>query len=69
MSKSKFIYSGTEVVTDDLRVAFVEQFESVERIVIRYHNRAWPFPEWDVKTRKQLTVAELHYDDSSIALF
>lgn len=53
-----FLYSGTEVVTNDLRIAFVEQFNHDNTVTIRYHNPLWPFPEWDVKSRKQLTPVE-----------
>ena len=64
MTKTKFLFSGTEVVTDDLRIAFVDTFHSPERVDIRYHNPRWPFPEWDVKSRKQLKVVELPVDDA-----
>lgn len=55
MSKGKFLFSGTEVITDDLRVAFVETYHSPQRVDVRYHNKLWPFPEWDMKLRSQLT--------------
>ena len=58
MSKSQFLFSGTEVVTIDKRIAFVDQYLSAEQVVIRYHNPPWPFPEWDTKTRKQLKPVE-----------
>lgn len=62
MSKAKFLHSGTEVITNDRRIGIVEQFQSEQRIIIRYHNRVWPFPEWDVKSRRQLTIVDPVYD-------
>lgn len=62
--KLGFLYCGTEVVTDDMRIAVVDTHHSGDNVVIRYHNPLWPFPEWDSKTRKQLTPIEREFEEA-----
>lgn len=66
MAKKKlsFLFVGTEVVTNDLRIAVVDMHHSNERVVIRYHNPLWPFPEWDEKRRAELTPVEIEYEEA-----
>lgn len=62
--KLGFLYQGTEVVTDDMRIAVVDMHYSNDNVAIRYHNPLWPFPEWDNKTRKQLTPLEHEFEEA-----
>lgn len=62
--KLSFLYSGTEVVTDELRIAFVEIHNANNTVAIRYHNPLWPFPEWDTKRRDQLTPVPFEYEEA-----
>lgn len=62
--KLSFLYSGTEVVTDEYRIAVVDMHHSNDNVAIRYHNPLWPFPEWDKKTRKQLTPVEYEIEEA-----
>jgi len=59
-----FLHEGTEVVTDELRIAIVDTQWSNNHIKIRYHYQHWPFPEWDVKSRCQLTRVPIQYDEA-----
>ena len=59
-----YLPMGVEVVTDELRVAVVDAYHTETRIAIRYHNPLWPFPEWDIKTRCQLTPVPIQYEDA-----
>lgn len=62
--KLSFLYCGTEVVTNDLRIAVVDAHHSNERVVIRYHNPLWPFPEWDEKRRIDLVPVQIEYEEA-----
>jgi len=62
--KLGFLYQGTEVVTDDMRIAVVDMHYSNDNVAVRYHNPLWPFPEWDSKTRKQLTPVEREFEEA-----
>jgi len=66
MGKKKltFLYSGTEVVTNDLRIAFVDMHHNNDRVAIRYHNPLWPFPEWDTKRRVELTPVQYEIEEA-----
>jgi hypothetical protein len=59
-----FLHEGTEVVTDDLRIAIVDRHTSDSRVAIRYHYPPWPFPEWDFKSRCQLTRVPIQYEEA-----
>ena len=59
-----FLYQGSEVVTDDLRIAYVESYRDESNVTIRYHSPPWPFPQWETKTRKQLTSTDFVYEDA-----
>ena len=59
-----FLHMGTEVVTNELRVAIVDTHTSNSNISIRYHSPPWPFPEWDIKSRCQLTRVPIQYEDA-----
>lgn len=50
------------MITNDLRVAIVDAHWSKDKVEIRYHSSPWPFPEWDVKTRRQLTEVKVQYE-------
>jgi hypothetical protein len=62
--KLSFLYTGTEVVTDEFRIGVVDMHHSNENVAIRYHNPLWPFPEWDNKTRTQLTPVEQQFEEA-----
>lgn len=66
MGKKKlgFLFAGTEVVTEDLRIAVVDMHWSDDNVVVRYHYANWPFPEIDVKSRKQLTQVQQQYEEA-----
>lgn len=59
-----FLYQGTEVITDEFRIAHVDAYHSEGYVTVRYHSPPWPFPEWDTKTRKQLTVVKPDYEEA-----
>ena len=61
---NSFLRSGTEVVTDDLRIGFVEQMYSADRVMIRFHTPPWPFPEIDIKKRCQLHEIPIEYEEA-----
>lgn len=62
--KLTFLYQGTEVITDDLRVAVVDTHHTNERVTVRYHYDGWPFPEWGEKKRCQLTETAIEYEEA-----
>lgn len=62
--KTGYLIAGTEVITDELRVATVDWHYNDSKVVIRYHSPPWPFPEIDVKTRCQLTEVALQLEDA-----
>ena len=62
--KLSFLFCGTEVVTDEFRIAHVDTHHSNARVAIRYHNPLWPFPEWDEKRRDQLVPLEQEYEEA-----
>lgn len=55
---------GTEVITDEYRIAVVDTHWSNDRVVLRYHSPPWPFPEWDEKPRGRLTEIPVQYEDA-----
>ncbi len=62
--KLSFLHCGTEVITDDHRIAVVDTHWSDSHVAIRYHYDKWPFPEWDRKARSQLTAIPVEYPDA-----
>lgn len=62
--KLSYLPMGTEVITKDLRIAVVDAHYSNERVHVRYHYDNWPFPEWDVLPRCQLTEIPVQYEDA-----
>ena len=62
--KLSFLYSGTEVITDELRIGVVDMHHSDSNVVIRYHSPPWPFPEWDRKKRSDLTPIEFEVEEA-----
>jgi len=52
------------VVTDDLRIGFVDKMHSPDRVVVRFHSAPWPFPEIVVKQRCQLIKVPIEYDEA-----
>lgn len=64
MKKKSFLWCGTEVITDDKRIAVVDTHWSDSHVAIRYHYDGWPFPEWDRKSRSQLTEIPIEYPDA-----
>ena len=64
MKKNQYLYEGTEVVTDDLRIGFVDKMHSPDRVVVRFHSPPWPFPEMVVKQRCQLKEVPIEYEDA-----
>jgi hypothetical protein len=63
-NSKQYLHIGTEVITNDFRVAIVDTQWTEDRVTIRYHTPLWPFPEWDIKTRRQLTEVPVQYDDA-----
>jgi uncharacterized protein YqiB (DUF1249 family) len=55
---------GTEVITDDLRIAVVERQRYDKSVIIRYHTPPWPFPEMDVKMANQLTRVKFDFEEA-----
>ena len=47
-----------------MRIAVVDMHHSNDNVAIRYHNPLWPFPEWDSKTRRQLTPVEREMEEA-----
>jgi hypothetical protein len=64
MKKNQYLYEGTEVVTDDLRIGFVDKMHSPDRVVVRFHSAPWPFAEIVVKQRCQLKEVPIEYEDA-----
>lgn len=62
--KNDYLHTGTEVITDEFRVAIVDTQWSNDRVIVRYHSPPWPFPEWDTKTRRQLTRVPIQYEEA-----
>jgi hypothetical protein len=64
MKKNQYLYEGTEVVTDDLRIGFVDKMYSPDRVIVRFHSPPWPFPEMAIKQRCQLKEVPIEYEDA-----
>lgn len=64
MKKNQYLYEGTEVVTDDLRIGFVDKMHSPDRVVVRFHSAPWPFAELAIKQRKQLHEVPIEFEDA-----
>jgi hypothetical protein len=62
--KLSYLPMGTEVITKDLRIAIVDAHSSNDRVHVRYNIDNWPFPEWDVLSRCQLTEVPIQYEDA-----
>ncbi len=62
--KHTFLPEGTEVITDELRVAIVDGYLDETLVRVRYHSPPWPFPEIDIKDRCHLTPVELQYEEA-----
>lgn len=56
-----FILSGTEVITEDLRVGIVDRYDSEDVVVVRFHSPPWPFAEFERYKRCQLTIPDVLY--------
>jgi hypothetical protein len=62
--KSGFLYKGQEVTTDDGVVAIVDEHTDNDEVKLRHYEPNWPFPKWITKTRKQLTIVPLQYEEA-----
>ncbi len=62
--KSGFLSKGQEVMTDDGVVAIVDEHTDNDMVKLRYYESNWPFPKWTTKTRKQLTIVPLQYEEA-----
>jgi len=62
--KSGFLSKGQDVLTDTGVVAVVDEHTDNDMVKLRYYELNWPFPKWMTKTRKQLTIAPLQYEDA-----
>lgn len=63
--KNSYLFEGTEVVTEDLRVGFVDKMYSADRVVVRFHTPPWPFPEMFEYQRCQLREVPIQYPDAT----
>jgi hypothetical protein len=63
-SKTNYLHPGTEVLTDEGRIGVVDTHWSNNHVALRYHEKNWPFPQWDTKTRRQLTPVVVEYEDA-----
>lgn len=64
MKKKEYLFEGTEVVTDDLRIGYVDKMYSPDRIIVRFHSPPWPFPEMVTKKRCQLHKIPIEYPEA-----
>ncbi len=62
--KSKFLYKGQEVITDDGITAIVDEHTDNDVVKLRYYKPNWPFPQWLQKNRRQLTIVPLQYEEA-----
>lgn len=62
--KSGFLHKGQEVVTNDGVTAIVDEHTDNDEVKLRYYEPNWPFPKWMTKTRRQLTIVPLQYDEA-----
>ncbi len=62
-SKNEHLYCGQEAITDNGHKVFIDKYNN-DVVWVRHVKEGWPFPFWDIKTRKQLEPVPTKYEEA-----
>jgi hypothetical protein len=62
--KNGFLRKGQEVTTKDGIAAIVDEHTDNDEVKLRYYEPNWPFPQWMTRTRRQLTIVPLQFEEA-----